>query len=307
MARKRNPTLVDRLEYAAFAGVTAGASRLSHERAEKLGAGLGRFGYRRVKIRREVVEDHLRLAFPDWDDTRVKATAEAAYAHLGREMMTTLLLSHMSREQVSAKVRHEVGRERFYEAFREGKGVVLVGGHFGNWELGAASVAAQGYPVDGIYQPMRNPLFNEAVVQARRRLGLELIARGGASKEALHSLREGRIVGFVADQNAGRSGVFVPFFGRHASTHRGAALLAIRSGAPIFAAAAIRQGDHYFGYTEEITASREGELDEVVYRLTAAYTAVLEKLVRHWPEQYFWHHRRWKTRPPTEPKLVKPV
>ena len=161
----------------------------------------------------------------------------------------------------------------------------------------AASVAAQGYPIDAIYQPQRNPLFNNSIVEARERLGLRLIARGGASKEALQRLREGRMVGFVADQNAGRTGVFVPFFGRLASTHRGAALLAVRSGAPLFFAAAIREGDHYHGITEEITDSREGPLDQVVERLTASFTACLERLVRKWPEQYFWHHRRWKTRP----------
>jgi KDO2-lipid IV(A) lauroyltransferase len=154
--------------------------------------------------------------------------------------------------------------------------------------------------VDAIYQPQRNPLFNASIVAARKRLGLHLIPRREASKEAMQKLRAGRIVAFVADQNAGRSGVFVPFFGRLASTHRGAALLAVRSGAPMFFAAAVREGSDYCGITEEITESREGELEDVVRRLTAAFTASLERLVRRWPEQYFWHHRRWKTRPPAE-------
>ena len=294
---RKKPTFKDRAEYVAFAGMIAAAGKLSKEKAEALGERLGHWGYSPFKIRRSVVEEHLRLAFPERDQSWIETTAEASYAHLGREMMTTLRLSHAQREDVVKSVHHEVGRERFFEAFREGKGIVLAGGHFGNWELGAASVAAQGYPVDGIYQPARNPLFDQAVVEARHRLGLELIPRGQASKVALERLRQGRIVGFVADQNAGRTGVFVPFFGRPASTHRGAALLAVRSGAPIFFAAAIRDGKHYYGISEEITASRQGELDDVVHRLTAAYTACLEKLVRQWPDQYFWHHRRWKTQP----------
>jgi Kdo2-lipid IVA lauroyltransferase/acyltransferase len=298
---RRKPTVVDRLEYAAFASVVAGASRLSAKSADTWGERLGRFAYRRLGIRRAVVEEHLRRAFPEHPDDWVKATAERSYMHLGREMMTTVRLSHLTREEVVAAVRHEIGRERFYQAFEEGNGLVLVGGHFGNWELGASSVAAQGYPVDAIYQPQRNPLFNESVVAARRRLGLKLIVRSGASKTALQKLRSGRMVAFVADQNAGRSGVFVPFLGRLASTHRGAALLAVRSGAPMFFGAAIRQGNDYLGITEEITVSREGELDQVVHRLTAAFTAVLERLVRESPDQYFWHHRRWKTRPPGEP------
>lgn len=297
----RKPTLRDRLEYALFAGALGAAGRLTRARAEALGTAFGRFGYRRLGIRAEVVEAHLRAAFPERDDAWVRQTAQAAYEHLGRELMMTLRMSHLDAAQVSAIVDHRIGRERFYEAYREGKGLVLVGGHFGNWELGAASVAAQGYPVDGIYQPQRNPLFNQEMVAARRRLGLELIPRNRATGLALEKLRQGHIVGFVADQNAGRHGAFVPFFGRPASTHRGAALMAVRTGAPLFLGAAVREGDGYLGISEEITVSREGPLEEVVLRLTAAYTAALEKLVRQWPEQYFWHHRRWKTRPPEEP------
>lgn len=298
MARK--PRLLDRLEYAGFASAIAAANRVSEARAERMGEALGRFGYRRLGIRRDVVEEHLRLAFPERPDEWVRRTAEASYAHLGREMMTTLRLSHLSPDQVVQRVHHDVGRDRFYGALSEGRGLVLAGSHFGNWELGAASIAAQGYPVDAVYQPQRNPLFNEAIVSARRRLGLQLIPRNVASKRTLQGLRAGRIVAFVADQNAGRTGVFVPFFSRLASTHRGAALMAVRSGAPLFFGAAIRQAEGYLGISEEITESREGPLEEVVARLTAAFTAVLERLVRQWPEQYFWHHRRWKTRPPGE-------
>jgi KDO2-lipid IV(A) lauroyltransferase len=295
MARKAG--LVDRLEYAAFASATAAANRVSERGAERFGESLGKFAYRAVGVRRKVVEEHLRLAFPDRPDEWLRATAQESYLHLGRELMTTIRLSHWSRDEVVRRVHHDVGRERFYQALGEGKGLVLAGGHFGNWELGAASVAAQGYPVDAVYQPQRNPLFNEAMLGARRRLGVDVIPRTLAAREALPRLRAGRIVAFVADQNAGRNGVFVPFFGRLASTHRGAALMAVRSGAPLFFGAAVRQGDGYLGISEEITESRDGPVDAVVARLTAAFTAVLERLVRQWPEQYFWHHRRWKTRP----------
>ena len=294
----RRPTFKDRAEFAAFAGVTRLASLVGSRASRAFGGALGSIGYSGLRIRRDVVENHLRLAFPERDEAWVRHTARAAYQHLGREMMTTLRLSSMTAEDVKRIVHHEVGRERFYEAVNEGRGVVLVGGHFGNWELGAASIAAHGFRVDGVYQKQRNPLFDAAILEGRERLGLRLIDRNKAPKLALKSLREGRVVGFVADQNAGRTGVFVPFFGRLASTHRGAALLAIRANAPVFFGAAIRQGDHYIGLSEEITVSRDGELDDVVHRMTAAYTAVLERLVREHPEQYFWHHRRWKTRPP---------
>src|SRR5262245_41608587 len=108
---------------------------------------MGRFGYRRLKIRRNVVEQQLKLAFPERDPAWHAATAQAAYEHIGREMMMAIRMSTMSREDAVRIVDHRTGRDRFYEAVRAGKGVVLVAGHLGNWEIGAASIAAQGHPI----------------------------------------------------------------------------------------------------------------------------------------------------------------
>ena len=119
------------------------------------------------------------------------------------------------------------------------------------------------------------------------------------------ALRAGRVVAFVTDQDARGSGVFVPFFGRLASTHRGPALMALRTGAPLFLGYGMRlPNGTYTGTIEEITVSRDGDMDDAVYRLTAAFTAKLEAVVRRAPEQYFWQHRRWKTRPPEEQKVL---
>src|SRR5687768_9863205 len=146
----RKPRLRDRLEYALFASAIAAAGRMPQARAEAMGAAIGRLGYTRLGIRRKEVEEHLRRAFPEREDAWVRDTAEASYEHFGREMITTLRLSHMKRDEVVRWVDHSIGRERFYEAFHEGRGLVLVGGHFGNWELGVGSVAARNYPVAGI-------------------------------------------------------------------------------------------------------------------------------------------------------------
>jgi KDO2-lipid IV(A) lauroyltransferase len=108
-------------------------------------------------------------------------------------------------------------------------------------------------------------------------------------------------VAFVSDQDAGRDGVFVPFFGRLASTHRGAALMAIRTGAPLFLGVPLRvAAGRYSIRVREIRTDRSGQLDDAVQRLTAAYTELLETAIRSAPDQYLWLHRRWKTRPPEE-------
>jgi KDO2-lipid IV(A) lauroyltransferase len=179
---------------------------------------------------------------------------------------------------------------------------VLASGHVGNHEIGAAALSARGIPLDLVVQQQSNPLFDAALNDARRRLGLGIIDRWKAQRLALKALRQGHAVAFAADQNAGKSGVFVPFFGRLASTHRGAALFAYKTGAPLFLGTSLRKGTGYEVTLQRVDVDRSGDLDDVVYRLTAAFTARLEEVVRSEPDQYLWLHRRWKTRPPEERK-----
>jgi KDO2-lipid IV(A) lauroyltransferase len=294
------PSLAHRAEYALFAGATAVGRRVSDARAARLGAALGRLGYRPLGIRRRLVEEHIRRAFPDRGEDWVRRTAAAAYAHLGREALAMLRMAAVTPDDLRARTT-VAGFERFEQALHEGHGVVIVAGHLGNWEIGAALLAARGVPIDIVAQRQSNPLFDRAMLRTRERLGVGVIERSRAAKLALRALRAGRAVAFGSDQNAGRNGVFVPFFGRPASTHRGAALMAVRTGAPVFLAVPLRTPDgRYHMRLQEIETDRTGESDAAVFRLTAAFTAALEAAVRAAPDQYLWHHRRWKTRPREE-------
>jgi Kdo2-lipid IVA lauroyltransferase/acyltransferase len=292
--------LVHRLQYALLAGALRGTDLLGEEAAGTLGAAVARLGWAPVRLRRGVVEAHLRAAFPAADDAWIERTGRAAYAHLGREMVAMLRMSRLRPERVLERT-EVAGLEALRAAVAQGRGVVAMTGHIGNWELAAAMLAVRGIAIDVVAQRQRNPYFDRSVNAARERLGMQVIERGRATREALRSLRQGRVVAFVADQNAGATGVFVPFFGRLASTHRGAALMALRTGAPVFMGAAVRLGDgRYRMEAHEIEVDRSGPQDEAVERVIAAFTARLEAVVRAYPEQYLWHHRRWKTRPPAE-------
>ena len=201
---------------------------------------------------------------------------------------------------MKANVEFREGREELAEAFAEGRGVVMVTGHFSNWELAGAVMTAHGYPVDGVMQKLKNPWLNRYITTSRERLGIRLVDRGGAWNSLLEYLREGRIVAFVADQDAGRSGVFVPFFGRPASTHRAPALLALRGGAPLIVGGIRRVGPRrYVSWAKRLEPGGAGGETpaERVESLTRRWVAELERQIRLSPEQYFWHHRRWKTRP----------
>ena len=279
-----------------------GFSRILGEHgAAAFGSGVGRLGYFPLRIRRKLVEKNLRLSFPEKDDGWIEKIARATYAHLGREALMTMRMLRMSRAELMGITADKYGFEEFKAASKQGSGAVLVAGHFGNHEIGAAGISIRGVDLDLVVQRQGNPLFDAALNDARRRFGLGIIERSQASRLALKALRQGRAVGFAADQDAGKSGLFVPFFGRLASTHRGPALMAVKTGAPLFLAGVARVGDHYEGGVVRVEVDRTGPLDDVVYRLTAAFTAELEKLVRAFPAQYLWLHRRWKTPPPQEP------
>jgi KDO2-lipid IV(A) lauroyltransferase len=294
------PTALQRAEFAALRAVLGVTARMDDRAAEGLGERLGRLGFRPFGIRREVVVEQLRAAFPEHDAAWILSTARASYAHLGREMIVTLRMSRMSPEQLVRRTEIE-GLPAADRALAKGRGMVLCAGHLGNWEIGAAAAPVRGYAFDAVVQRQSNPLFDRMLTDMRARFGLGVIERRQAPRLALRALRSGHVVAFVADQDGRGSGVFVPFFGRAASTHRGPALMALRTQAPMFVALPLRQPDgRYHIRVEEIDESRAGDPEDAVVRLTAAFTARLEAAIRTAPEQYLWHHRRWKTRPPAE-------
>lgn len=243
-------------------------------------------------------------AFPEKDQAWRDDVARRAFEHLGREMLGMLRVARLTPAQILEQTSFTDidDSDGLYRA--KGKGAVIVVGHFGNWEIGAATMATRGYPLDVIAQRQANPYFDRYMIAAREKLGARVIERSRAPREGLRSLRQGRVVVFGADQNGGTGGVFVPFFGHLASTHRGAALMAVRTGAPMIMAFPLRQADGtYHTRVDLIEANPEAvsaDPDEAMKILTARFTARLEQAIRENPDQYLWHHRRWKTRP-TEP------
>jgi KDO2-lipid IV(A) lauroyltransferase len=298
-----SPKLVHRVEYALARAMETAVSVLPERAAHRLGSGAGGLVGSPLRIRRRLVEENLRLAFPEADDAWVSRTADGAYAHLGREAAAMLRLSRLDPAAVVERtVPH--GWDEMEEALGEGKGVILVTGHYGNWEIAAATVASRGVPIGAIVRRQGNRLVDARLNELRRRLGVETIYQSEAPSRVPRLLRRNGVVGIVGDQDARRSGVFVPFFGRPASTHRGPALFALKLGAAVFSCVARRRPGGEVLYDvmgERVPVPRSGDLEADVQSLTAELAARLEAQVRVAPEQYFWFHRRWKTRPPGEP------
>jgi len=301
-AAKPRYSFAHRAEYALARTLEKTVATLPEGAADAVGRRIGR-GVYRMGLRRETVVENLRLAFPEKDAAWHKRTALAAYEHLGREAAAMLRLSRLD---AAAIVERTVPRgwDELDAALAERKGVLLVTGHYGNWEIAAATVAARGVPIAAIVRRQGNRLVNDRLNELRHRLGVETITQREAPSRVPRLLRRGGVVGIVGDQDARRAGIFVPFFGRPASTHRGPALFALRLGAPVFSCVARRLPGSAVRYEvagERVPVVRTGDLEADVATLTAELAARLEAQVRLAPEQYFWFHRRWKSRPASEP------
>jgi len=292
-----------RAEYALLRGVEIGLAAMPSGAAAGVGAAIGSLVRRPLGIRRGVVVENLRRAFPDATPEWIGETAAAAYRHLGREAATLLRLGSLDTAAIrSLTILTDGFSAALAEARAGGSGLIFVTGHYGNWEIGAAGLAARGFPLTAIAKSMANPLVDRRVVEARRALGIETVGIREATRRVPRALAAGSVVGIVADQDARRTGVRVPFFGIPASSHRGPALFALRTGAPLFAAISRRLPDgRYLVDAHPIDTSRTGDHEGDVFRITADLAASLEREVRADPTQYFWFHKRWKTAPPEEP------
>jgi KDO2-lipid IV(A) lauroyltransferase len=206
-----------------------------------------------------------------------------------------MLASRWSPDEIRARSRM-VDFESFRDAAGAG-GVVLLTGHLGNWEMGGAAIAAHGVPLDVIGKGMSNRLFERDLFDMRGHLGMRVIPMGEAAREAPRALAAGRVVAVLGDQQAHRGGVIAPFFGRPASTARGPALFAMRSGCPVFVAFCIADPGPTARYTltfQPLSYASSGDVEADVSAFVRAYGRALEAAIRSSPEQYFWQHRRWK-------------
>lgn len=295
---KRKHSTTHKVEYALARSLEKAVATMPERASDAFGRSIGRTVYR-LGLRRETVEENLRIAFPDKPDSWREDVMRASYEHLGREVAAMLRLSKLDPEAVVERTT-TIGWDDLEESLSLGRGVLLVTGHYGNWEIAAAAVASRGIPIAAIVRRQGNRIVDERLQKVRRRLGVENIYQSEAPKRVPRILRQNGVVGIVGDQDARRSGIFVPFFGRAASTHRGPALFALRLNAPVFSCVARRlPGDdvRYEVAGEKVPFTPTGVLDDDVAALTTELAARLEGQIRKDPSQYFWFHKRWKSRP----------
>lgn len=192
------------------------------------------------------------------------------------------------------------GTQNFDWALKNGKGGVVVAGHFGNWELMGAAIALKGYPVSFLVGEQHNKMVDDRMNNHRSLMGIQIIHMGVAVRGVIKALRSNEFVALLSDQDAGKEGVFIDFFGIPSSTHQGPAIFALKTGAPILFGTAIRlpKGRHRM-VCEVLTFDHlKGLTLENIREVTQAYSSLLEKWIRRYPDHWFWMHKRWKSKPP---------
>lgn len=306
-ARERAPTLAHRVEYGALRSVIGILGAMRWRRAVRAGAAIGRLAYQPFGIRRGVVESQIAAALPEASDREVRSIARGAFEHLGRVTVETALLSRVDPGWVLELFESVEGWDVVERLRARERGLIMVTGHLGNWELGGAYIAARGVPLDVVARRMGNPLFDGYLTRTRRRLGMAVVRDRDAVRRTPRTLRAGGAVAFLTDQaGLNLASTFVPFFGRPAKTPRGPAVFALRLDAPVVFGTALRlpTGRYRLAF-EEVAVPESGDRDRDVDELVARYTHKLEKWVRVAPEQYFWQHRRWKRQPEDTPEELR--
>jgi Kdo2-lipid IVA lauroyltransferase/acyltransferase len=260
---------------------------------------LFRLFYQASAKQRLIALHNLRRAYPEKSIDEIVEIAKGVYRHMGIVLAELFEMPYITRETLADWVTVE-GLEHLEKAYAEGKGVLSIVAHFGNWELMTVAVPLFARPMQIIYRPLDSPIMDNLLGWSRTKHGNSLIPKGGSGKRIIRLLKENNAIGILSDQNVDKNeGAFVDFFGRPACTSVGTAVLAMQSGAPVLPAFMPRMPDGRYKLVilpaVEISRTDNYESDLIVN--TQRFTKVVEDMVRKYPDQWFWIHQRWKTKP----------
>jgi Kdo2-lipid IVA lauroyltransferase/acyltransferase len=303
--KDRVPTasLRETLEFAAVWLLVRLLGALPRALSRSIGAGIGRIAYAGLGRLRSAGTKNLALAFPEKSAEAREQILRTEYRNLGYLLAEFCHMPTYTPEYASSFIRYE-GLENYLGAREKGKGVLVLTGHLGAWELSSFYHSLMGYPMGMVIRRLDNPLVDQFVNNIRCQHGNRVIHKDDFARGLLASMRAGETVGILMDTNmTPPQGVFVPFFGVEACTASGMARLAAKTGAavvPGFLLWEESEQKYVLHFGEEISVLSTGEAESDALANTAAFTAVIESYIRQYPEQWLWMHRRWKTRPAGE-------
>jgi len=266
-----------------------------------MGREFGRLGYHLDNEHREVALQNLRTAYGrEKSEAELRTIAKTTFQNLGMMAVEFFRIPRTDVEAFKKKVLVE-GLDQAMELLKKERGILLLLSHFGNWELMGLMSKVLGNPIIVIAKPVKNNRWiDQFITEIRQEAGLEVIPPEKASRKVIRALSENRAVGILIDQRAKRSeGVWADFFGRKAPTTPGLALLALKTGAPVLPVFMVRNGlqKHRLLIKEPLELIHTGNVKKDVEANTQLINHTLESMIRQYPDQWFWVHRRWERKP----------
>jgi len=267
----------------------------------KLAQLLGTLWFRLDARHREITRNNLRMAFgPELTEAQRETISRNTFIHLACVLLELPSLLKLNRSNLPRYIEFS-GLEHLYAVKAKGTGALVMASHFGNWELMSLAVSLRFWPFNVVVRPLDNPTLDRWIDRIRSRGGNRTIPKSNSAMNILRLLRQGEAVAFLIDQNADwYEGVYVPFFREIACTNKALATLALRTGLPVLPVYNYRRPDgrYQMVFEPEVQLIRTGDsLLADVEENTALFNRIIEGYVRRHPEQWFWLHQRWKTRP----------
>lgn len=250
---------------------------------------------------RKIAMENLRHAFPDqYSEAQLRQIVDDLYVHFVTIGVEIAHLPRLMRHTTWRRFVQPLNQGPLIEKVLSGRPVIMLTAHFGNWEIAGYSMAVFGFKPYSVARSLDNPFLEKLLRSIRTRTGQEIVYKRGAFDVVSELMQRACMVAFLSDQDAGHRGVFVEFFGRPASSHKGVALLAVEHDAPICMGFARRlgRGFNFEVWVENIIEPRDyRDRPDPVWAITQDFTRSFEAVVRRNPEQYLWLHRRWKSQP----------
>ena len=250
---------------------------------------------------RQVALENLSFAFPELSPAARATLVQDCYRHFATMIVEIIRLPRLlHRRTLGHYVQHGREFQQVFDWIHQGRPLIVVSGHLGNWEVLSYVAGLFGCYGASVARRLDNAYLHRFITRFRSKAGQVLLDKSGDGRRMVDFLRRGSWLAFVADQDAGPRGVFVDFFGRPASTFKSIAQLSLEYAAPVVVMGAVRIGQpmsYWLCVEDVIEPEAYRAARDAVRSITQRYTGALERMVRRHPEQYFWLHRRWKHQP----------
>lgn len=301
--KKKHNALLDWMLYAGLRVLVAFLSMFPIEANLRTACFLGQLMWKYYHRGRQRALDNLRASFPDKTEQWYEAVGRRSFEQIVMLTVDILFTPRIAKTYNWANFAKFKNIEKPKQMMFDRKPLLLVTGHYGNFEIMGYLFAAFGLQIYSVARPLDNKYINDYLLGVRERTGQKIIDKKGASDLMEKIASEGFTLGFIADQDAGKKGIFVDFFGRKASTYKSIGLLAITYNIPIVVGCTRRVRNRFFFESEctRIIMPEEWQnISDPLEWITQEYTRAIENGIRKDPSQYWWLHRRWKTRPKEE-------